>query len=67
MIPTDKETFEILGREKKYRIRIRPDKNDPKYVTEMVKVNGQCIQIPVGEDIDVPETVYRCLEAKGII
>lgn len=67
MIPNAKETFELLGKERKYPIRIRADKNDPKYVTEMVKINGECIMIPVGEEVEVPETVYRLLSAKGII
>ena len=67
MIPTAKETFEMLDKEEKFQIRIREDKNDPKYVTEVVRVNGECIQIPVGETIMVPKTIYECLVAKGII
>lgn len=67
MIPNAKETFEMLDKEEHISIRIREDKNDPKYVTEMVRVNGECIMIPVGETVSVPKTVYDCLVAKGII
>lgn len=66
-IPSAKETFEMLEKEKKYRIRIRPDKDNPKYVTERVFVNGECIQIPVGEDVEVAETIYKLLIRKGVI
>lgn len=67
MIPNAKETFEMLDREEHFQIRIREDKNDPHYVTEIVRVNGECILIPVGETVSVPKTVYECLLAKGII
>ena len=67
MIPSPKETLEMLDKEEKFQIRIREDKNDPKYVTEVVRVNGECIQIPVGETVWVPKTVYDCLTKKGII
>jgi hypothetical protein len=67
MIPTAKETFDMLEKEEKYNIRIKADKNNPKYVTEIVRVNGECILIPVGEDVSVPKTVYECLRLKGVI
>lgn len=66
-IPTASETFKMLDKEPKRKIRIRPDKDNALYVTERVYVNGECIQIPVGEDVEVPETVYELLIRKGVI
>lgn len=66
-IPSAEQTFEMLAKEKKFNIRIKGDKNNPNYVTERVFINGECIQIPVGEDVEVPETVYELLKRKGII
>lgn len=66
-IPNAKETLEKLHKEKYYSVRIRKDENNPNYVTERVFVNGECIQIPVGETVDVPETIYKLLSKKGII
>ena len=64
-IPTEEETLEMLSKEPK--VRIRKDDNNPNYVTERVYVNGVCYQIEVGEYADVPETVAKLLEEKGII
>lgn len=66
-IPNEEQTLEMLNKEPKVRVRITGDKNNPNYVTERVYVNGACIQIPVGEYVDVPETVAKMLEEKGII
>lgn len=66
-IPSAEETLKILDKEPKVRIKIREIKENPNYVTERVYVNGACYQIPVGEYADVPETVARLLEEKGII
>lgn len=66
-IPSSEETFAMLSKEKKYNICIRKDDNNPNYVTERVYVNGECIQIPVGEEVDVPETVFKLLRRKNII
>lgn len=67
MIPSPSETFEMLRKEEHFKIRIRQEVNNPNYVTERVYVNGECIQIPVGEEVSVPKTVYDCLVRKGII
>lgn len=66
-IPTEEQTLEMLSKEKKVRVRIRKDDNNPNYVTERVYVNGVCYQIEVGEYVDVPETIAKLLEDKGII
>lgn len=66
-IPSEKQTLDNLNKEKQVLIRIRADKNNPNYVTERVYVNGVCIQLPVGEDVKVPETVYELLKRKEII
>ena len=66
-IPDGDLTLKMLEKEKHYTIRIRGDKNNPNYVTERVFVNGECIQIPVGEEVSVPETVKMLLERKGVI
>ena len=66
-IPSEEQTLAMLDREPKVRIRIAGDKNNPNYVTERVYVNGACVQIPVGEAVDVPETIAKLLEEKGII
>ena len=66
-IPTAEQTFEMLRKEKKYNISIRKDDNNPNYVTERVYVNGECIQIPVGEEVEVPETIFKLLRRKNII
>lgn len=66
-IPDFDQTEALLDREPKVRIRITKDKNNPNYVTERVYVNGVCIQIPVGEAVEVPMTVANLLEKKGII
>lgn len=67
MIPDENETLKMLSKEKQTTIRIRPDKNNPNYVTERVYVNGVCIQIPVGEDVEVSETVRKLLIKKGVL
>ena len=66
-IPDSASTFAMLEKEPKVRIRITGDKNNPNYVTERVYVNGVCYQIEVGEYVEVPETVAKLLEEKGII
>lgn len=66
-IPSIEETLRTLDKEPKSRIRITADKNNPNYVTERVYVNGACYQIPVGESVEVPETIAKLLEDKGII
>ena len=66
-IPNSEQTQKMLNREEKVNIRIPTDKNNPKYVTERVYVNGLCIQIPVGENVEVPKTIANLLEKKGII
>lgn len=66
-IPTEEQTMAKLEKEKKVRIRIRKDDNNPNYVTERVYVNGVCYQLEVGEYIEVPETIAKMLEEKGII
>lgn len=67
MIPNEQETLRRLDEEPRHRIKIRRDKNNASYVTERVYVNGVCIQIPVGEDIEVPRTVKELLERKEVI
>ena len=66
-IPDEQETLETLRKEPKKTIRIKPEQNNANYVTERVYVNGVCYQIPVGEDVEVPETVYKLLVQKGVI
>lgn len=67
MIPSEEQTLAKLDKEAKYKIRIKPEKQNPNYVTERVFVNGVCIQIPVGEEVEVSKTVYDLLIGKGII
>ena len=52
-LPTEQETYEMLENQKKVLIRIKTENNNPNYVTERVFVNGVCIQIPVGKDVEV--------------
>lgn len=66
-IPTEEQTMKMLDKEKKVNIRIKSDRNNPNYVTEAVYVNGVCVRIPVGEDVEVPTTVHELLIRKGII
>lgn len=66
-IPSEEQTLKVLENEKHINIRIKADKNNPNYQTEAVFVNGVCIRIPVGEDVEVPQTVYDLLLRKGII
>lgn len=66
-IPTEEQTLAMLKAEQKVKIRIRKDDNNPNYVTERVYVNGVCYQIEVGEYVEVPETIAKMLEEKGII
>ena len=66
-IPDRDDTFAMLDGEKKYNVRIKEDKNNPNYVTERVYINGECIQLEVGTEIEVPETVYKLLLEKGVI
>lgn len=66
-IPSPEQTEVMLDKERKVLIRIREDKNNPNYVTERVYVNGVCYQIPVGESVEVPETVAKLLQDKGVI
>lgn len=66
-IPSEEQTLAKLAKEKKVRVRIRKDENNPNYVTERVFVNGVCYQIDVGEYVELPETVAKLLEEKGII
>lgn len=66
-IPNEEKTLQMLAKEEQHTIRIRKDKNNPNYVTERVYVNGVCIQIPVGEDVKVSETVRSLLVRKGVL
>lgn len=67
MIPSEEQTLKQLDKEPKYRVRIKPEKENPNYVTERVFVNGVCYQIPVGEEVEVSKTVYEILIDRGII
>lgn len=67
MIPSEEQTLAKLDKEPKYKIRIKPEKENPNYVTERVFVNGVCYQIPVGEEVEVAKTVYDILINRGII
>ena len=66
-IPNEEQTLDALEKEEQFTIRIRKDKNNPNYVTERVYINGVCIQIPVGEDVKVSETVRDLLVKKGVL
>ncbi len=66
-IPNEQETLAQLAKEKQHTIRIKKDKNNPNYVTDRVFVNGVCIQIPVGEEVKVSETVKKLLILKGVL
>ena len=66
-IPSEQQTRENLRNENHIKIRIKPEQNNANYVTERVFVNGVCYQIPVGEEVEVPETIYELLKTKGII
>ena len=66
-ILSETETLAELAKEKKVRININNKGDDENYRTERVNVNGVTYQIPVGEDVEVPETVYKLLKKKGVI
>ena len=66
-ILTEQETLELLAQERKFTININNRGDDENYRTERVNVNGVTYQIPVGEDVEVPETVYKRLKIKGVI
>lgn len=66
-ILSEAETLAELGKERKVRININNKGDDENYLTERVNVNGVTYQIPVGEDVEVPETVYKLLKNKGVI
>lgn len=66
-IPSEEQTLAMLKKEPKVKVRIRKDENNPNYVTERVYVNGVCYQIEVGEYVEVPETIAKMLEEKGVI
>ena len=66
-IPSGEQTLKLLNKEEQIKIRIKSETNNPNYVTEAVYVNGECIQIPVGEEVEVPKTVYELLLRKGVI
>lgn len=66
-ILTETETRELLDSERKIRININNRGDDENYRTERVNVNGVTYQIPVGEDVEVPETIWRMLRGKGVI
>lgn len=52
---------------KKHTIRIRKEPQHPEYKTERVQVNGYNYWIPVGEEVEVPDTIYEVLIKKGLI
>lgn len=64
---TETETRELLDSERKISININNRGDDENYRTERVNVNGVTYQIPVGEDVEVPETIWRMLRGKGVI
>ena len=66
-IPSEEETLAKLNEEEQFTIRIKPEKDNPNYVTERVYVNGVCIQIEVGKDVKISKTVRDLLVAKGVI
>ena len=66
-IISPEQTKAMLDAEPKYQISIKKETNNPNYVTERVFVNGFCVQIPVGEKVEVPQTVYEILQEKGVI
>ena len=66
-LPSIEETQEMLNNQRKYLIRIKQEANNPNYKTERVIINGLCIQIPVGEEVEVPELVKNLLINKGVI
>lgn len=66
-IPSPEQTTKTLDKEPKVKVKIRNEKNNPNYTSEAVYVNGVCYQIPVGEYVEVPQTIANMLEEKGII
>ena len=66
-IPSEQQTRENLRKENHFKIRIKPEQNNANYVTERVFVDGVCYQIPVVEEVEVPETIYELLKTKGIM
>ena len=58
---------EELDKQKKIRLVIPVDKQNPKDTDVAVVINGYCYQIKRGEEVEVPYEVYRLLkEAKYI-
>ena len=66
-IPTPEQTYEMLNKQKKFKIKIRAEANNPNYVTERVIINGEAILIPVGQEVEVPQLVKELLENKGVL
>jgi hypothetical protein len=66
-IPTPEETYKMLNKQKKFKIKIRAEQNNPNYVTERVIINGEAILIPVGQEVEVPQLVKELLENKGVL
>lgn len=66
-IPTPEETYKMLNKQKKYKIKITKEQNNPNYVTERVIINGEVILIPVGQEVEVPQLVKELLENKGVL
>lgn len=56
---------ELLGKQKKVRIRIPVDKLNKKDTFVPVSVNGYIFQIQRGIAVEVPETVANILENAG--
>lgn len=55
-----------LDKQPKRKIKINKTKNE-KLNTIAVTYNGYNIQIPVGEEVNVPELIAKILEDRGII
>lgn len=66
-ILNEQETLDLLAKERKVRININNKSDDEHYHTERVNVNGVTYQVPVGEDVEVPETIWNLLRKKGVI
>ena len=60
-------TRDILAKEKKVRIRIPKDPLNPQIPSMFVYINELSYEIALGEEVEVPESIYKILVNSGRI
>ena len=51
--------------DKRVRVRVPKDPQNPEVKTTLVVINGYPYEIELGKDVYVPEEVYRILDESG--